>query len=135
MCGYVYVYVCIHTHTRTHTHTHTHIHTHTHARTHIHAHTHTYTHTHTHTHIHPQPYHSSVSTPYKGDYIELSQVEKWQKIKTHATIQDTPCFADFINKVNRKDGNVGAITQSRAIIMQDYAICNMFRYCWKCMCT
>jgi hypothetical protein len=46
-----------------------------------------------------------VAHPFKGDYVELRQNSKWKKV-AYDTNDQHLVFADFVAKVNRKNGKV-----------------------------
>ena len=48
---------------------------------------------------------SSVSHPFKGDYVKLRHNTKWQRIACESNDQHI-VFADIVSKVNRKNGKV-----------------------------
>uniref|UniRef100_A0A672IG85 Unconventional myosin-Ib n=1 Tax=Salarias fasciatus TaxID=181472 RepID=A0A672IG85_SALFA len=53
-------------------------------------------------------YPSSVSQPFKGDYLEISKNPKYQKLSS--AVDDKVLLADVVNKINRANGKVGKIT-------------------------
>uniref|UniRef100_A0A665V592 Unconventional myosin-Ib n=1 Tax=Echeneis naucrates TaxID=173247 RepID=A0A665V592_ECHNA len=53
-------------------------------------------------------YPSSVSQPFKGDYLEISKNPKYQKLSS--AMDEKVLLADVVNKINRANGKVGQIT-------------------------
>ncbi|XP_028250045.1 unconventional myosin-Ib isoform X3 [Parambassis ranga] len=47
-------------------------------------------------------YPSSVSQPFKGDYLEISKNPKYQKL--NSTVEEKVLLADVVNKINRANG-------------------------------
>ncbi|XP_061647906.1 unconventional myosin-Ib isoform X3 [Phyllopteryx taeniolatus] len=47
-------------------------------------------------------YPSSVSQPFKGDYLEISKNPKYQKL--NSCVEETVLLADVVNKINRANG-------------------------------
>ncbi|XP_078117671.1 unconventional myosin-Ib isoform X1 [Sander vitreus] len=47
-------------------------------------------------------YPSSVSQPFKGDYLEISKNPKYQKL--HSAVDEKVLLADVVNKINRANG-------------------------------
>uniref|UniRef100_A0A668AGJ1 Unconventional myosin-Ib n=1 Tax=Myripristis murdjan TaxID=586833 RepID=A0A668AGJ1_9TELE len=51
-------------------------------------------------------YPSSVSQPFKGDYLEISKNPKYQKL--HSAVDEKVLLADVVNKINRANGKGAA---------------------------
>uniref|UniRef100_A0A3P8WVG6 Myosin IB n=2 Tax=Cynoglossus semilaevis TaxID=244447 RepID=A0A3P8WVG6_CYNSE len=47
-------------------------------------------------------YPSSVSQPFRGDYLEISKNPKYQKL--HSAVEEKVLLADVVNKINRANG-------------------------------
>jgi hypothetical protein len=49
-----------------------------------------------------------VPVPFKGDYVNLTQNPKWQKLYKQSE-DSLVVFADNVMKINRADGKVSAV--------------------------
>ncbi|KAM6934829.1 unconventional myosin-Ib isoform 2-T2 [Xenentodon cancila] len=65
-------------------------------------------------------YPSSVSQPFKGDYLEISKNPKYQKL--HSSVDEKVLLADVVNKINRANGKGSArifLLTKRSVILAD----------------
>uniref|UniRef100_A0A4W6G6Y2 Myosin IB n=1 Tax=Lates calcarifer TaxID=8187 RepID=A0A4W6G6Y2_LATCA len=59
-------------------------------------------------------YPSSVSQPFKGDYLEISKNPKYQKLSS--AMDEKVLLADVVNKINRANGKVRKVTHTIVVL-------------------
>uniref|UniRef100_A0A8C9XU35 Unconventional myosin-Ib n=1 Tax=Sander lucioperca TaxID=283035 RepID=A0A8C9XU35_SANLU len=65
-------------------------------------------------------YPSSVSQPFKGDYLEISKNPKYQKL--HSAVDEKVLLADVVNKINRANGKGTArifLLTKKSVVLAD----------------